>query len=295
MKGSLHGLLKKVSWVELRSALLLLAMTVILLPILPDRTIDPWQAVNPFELWLMTVMIAAVSFAGYVAFKVSGDRSGVIMNGIAGGLVSSTAVTLTLSRMARQHPARTDALRAGILLAGATMMIRTLVIVGLVNPLLLLSLLVPIGLAAGVQLAAAVAALPARSDHEPESWELSVGNPFDPLSVLSFGALLTVISFLAKLASLAAGALGALALAAASGLVDVDAISLSMARLASAGTLQPSAASGAILIAVAVNSISKAGMAFAVGGPSIGRPLALLSLAAVGAGAAGHAMVVLTR
>ena len=113
----LHGLLKKVTWLELRAALLLLVMTVVLLPVLPDRTIDPWGAVNPYEIWLMTVLIAAVSFAGYVAMRLSGERRGLFYAGALGGLVTSTTVTWTFARLVRRHPDMLREVAAAILAA----------------------------------------------------------------------------------------------------------------------------------------------------------------------------------
>ncbi len=105
-------------------------MTVILLPLLPDRTIGPYGTVNPFQLWLMTILIAAISFVGYVAIKPVGERLGIIVTGIAGGLVSSTAVTMTMAKLASEHPERRSPLIAGALFASAVMAARVLVIVG---------------------------------------------------------------------------------------------------------------------------------------------------------------------
>ncbi len=101
LKSSLHSWLRNLTWPELRAALTLLAMSVILLPILPDRGIGPLEAINPRELWLMTILIAAISFVGYVAMKWIGGAHAVILSGLAGGLVSCTAVTLSFSRLAK--------------------------------------------------------------------------------------------------------------------------------------------------------------------------------------------------
>jgi uncharacterized membrane protein (DUF4010 family) len=100
LKPVLHAWVRQLTWPELRSGLVLLAMTVIMLPLLPRRAIDPWAAFNPFEIWLLTVMIAAISFVGYMAIKAIGERGGVAVTGIAGGFASSTAVTVTLARLA---------------------------------------------------------------------------------------------------------------------------------------------------------------------------------------------------
>ena len=103
-KQALHDWLDKVTWKELRSALLILAATAIALPLLPDRAIDPWGAINPRELWLLTILVAGASFAGYVAVRVLGDEVGVLAGAAAGALVSSTVVTAELGR--RVHGGR---------------------------------------------------------------------------------------------------------------------------------------------------------------------------------------------
>ena len=99
-KQSLHGWLHRITWIELRSGLLLAAMTFIALPLPPNRAVDPWGALNPHELWLMTILIAGVSFAGYAAVKIVGPQRGTVLAAALGGLFASTAVTLSLARLA---------------------------------------------------------------------------------------------------------------------------------------------------------------------------------------------------
>lgn len=291
LKSALHGWVARLSFQELRSGLLLLAMTFIMLPLLPDRTVDPWASVNPYELWLMTVILAAISFAGYVAIKIAGDRGGSVITGIAGGLASSTAVTVTLSRLAREHPTRRTHLVAGVLLSGATMMARVLAVVALFNAALLPKLVAPIGLAAATLVAAGAVFLLRRDNEDrlTDSGALQLVNPFELATVLKLGALLTVVTVAAKLLTTTAGAAGAYALAAVSGLADVDAVTLSMARLG-AGQLDPSTAARAILLVVLVNTLAKATLGWVTGGASVGRLLAGVSLAAVVSGVAGFAL-----
>lgn len=104
LKQLLLAWVKRLTWEELRSGLVLLAMNFILLPLLPNRMVDPWETLNPQAIWLMTILIAALSFVGYAAVKAKGEKRGILLTGIAGGLVSSTAVTLSLARMARDSP-----------------------------------------------------------------------------------------------------------------------------------------------------------------------------------------------
>jgi uncharacterized membrane protein (DUF4010 family) len=289
LKNVLHGWLRQLTWVELRSGLMLLAMTFLALPVLPNRTLDPLGAVNPFEIWLLTVMLAVISFAGYIAIKLTGERRGIVLTGLAGGLASSTAVTLTLARLGRERDDRPDLLAGGTLIAGATMMLRVLVLAGIVETAMLARLALPLGLA-GVAMAGLGLLLIRRVEAAGvEGTELTLANPLDLAAVLKFGALLTSVGVLARLATRFAGSAGAYALAALSGLADVDAITLSMARLAGS-TLDMGTAAGAVLTAVAVNTVAKAVLGWWAGGPSFGLRLAVAAAVALAAGGLGLAV-----
>jgi uncharacterized membrane protein (DUF4010 family) len=267
-------------------ALALAAMTVILLPILPDRAIDPWNALNPRDVWVMTVAIAVVSFGGYVAVKVAGERRGLLLSAVAGSLVSSTAVTLDMARLAHAHPERAAFFSGAVALAGATMIARVLVIAGIFNPDLLRWLFPALALAGLASLAGSgVVLLRARRGLDGGS-ELALTNPFEIATVLKFGALLAVVMLIAEGLIRLYGAGGAYALAAASGIADVDAITLSLTRLARTA-LDPETASKAILIAVAVNSLSKGALAWLTGGAAIGWRTVLVAATAIAAGFAG--------
>ena len=102
----MHQFLKTLTWPELRSAILLLGMTFVVLPVLPNRTIDPWDAFNPYELWLITVVLAAIGFAGYVAVRILGERWGLLVATVAGSFVSSTTVTVTNARLAAKSDSK---------------------------------------------------------------------------------------------------------------------------------------------------------------------------------------------
>lgn len=285
-KGVLHAWVQRLSWTELRSGLLLLAMTFIMLPLLPNRAVDPWGALNPFELWLMTVLIAAISFAGYIAIKVVGERHGIIMTGVAGGLASSTAVTVTMAELAREHPEKRDPLIAGVLFSSATMMARVLAVVAALGTALLPLIIVPVVLAGMVFVAAGFFFMKEEGEDGVEERRLKLQNPFEIVTVLKFGALLTVVTVLAKLLVHNGQGGGIYALAAFSGIADVDAITLSMSRLAS----DPSSvtvAANAILIVVAVNTVSKAVLGWMTGGQQVGERLMFVAAVAVAVGLAG--------
>ncbi|MEZ5926777.1 MAG: DUF4010 domain-containing protein [Hyphomicrobiaceae bacterium] len=286
LKNVLHSWLQRLTWPELRATLLLLAMSVILLPVLPDRGMGPLEAWNPRQLWLLTILLAAVSFAGYVAVKIAGDRRGIALTGIAGGLVSSTAVTMTLAKLARDHPVQSRLCLAGMAFSSGMMVIRVLTVVAVLNSTLLAYLGAPL-VAGGVVLWLAGAFFlgrdPADNGARPA---LQLGNPFDIREVLLWGGAIAVITLLAKAASISLGAQGLLAGAAAVGIMDVDAITLSMTDLAR-GVLGAYWGAAAILVAVAANTVTKAIYAWIGGGRPIGvRYLIIAGLALVaGAGA----------
>jgi uncharacterized membrane protein (DUF4010 family) len=286
LKAGLHAWLQRLTWEELRSGLILLAMTVILLPLLPDRELSRWFPVNLREVWLITIFIAALSFAGYVAIRVAGPQLGILLSGLAGGLVSSTALTINMAHMAREHPTHREMFAAATMLAGAMMMLRLLVVVGVVN-VELVPLLAPALALAGLTQAGVGALIAWRAGaNAAEGEPLNLRNPFDLASVLQFGALLAVVMALANAAAALFGSAGAYALAAISGVMDVDAISLSVARLAP-GKLEATSAVIAILIAAAVNSIAKVALAASAGGWSFARLLVPVLAASLLAGGAG--------
>jgi uncharacterized membrane protein (DUF4010 family) len=268
-KAALHGWLARLTWEELRSGLLLAAMTFIALPLLPDRTIDPWQAVNPHDLWLMTILIAAVSFAGYAAVKIAGPERGLLLAATLGGLFASTAVTLSLARLARRDGGRLRLISGSILAAGSVMLLRVLAITGLINPALALGL-APVLAAAAASQAAASAALivtgrPGRGAAAGGA-NLDHRNPFDLPEVLRFGAILAVVILTSHFALRYFGERGLLTIAAFSGLADVDALTLSAAQMAGAAP----AAVHAILVAVGVNTLAKTAYAWNAGGRRLG-------------------------
>ena len=140
-KQPLHGLVAKLGWDDVFAGVRLLIATFIILPLLPDRTLDPWDALNPYKLWLLVILISSLSLVGYVATRWLGAGRGTALTGITGGLVSSTAVTLSFARRGQTEPQAAAALACGILLAWTVMFARVLVMVLAVNRDLLLPLL----------------------------------------------------------------------------------------------------------------------------------------------------------
>lgn len=282
LREPLHSWVRNVTWPEMRSVLVLLAMSFLLLPILPNRPIDPWNVLNPSEIWLLAILIAAVSFAGYVAVRVLGARTGIAVAAIAGGMASSTATTLSFARLARENPESTRLLAGGVLLAGVTMLARVVVLAGLLKPELIAIVLWPAAAAAAVLLMAAAAVLWGGPSGATEHPQLQIKNPFDLGTVLQLAGLIAVILLVAKGVASYAGNAGLFLLAAVSAIADVDALTISMARLAGLQVAAGDAAS-AILIAASVNTASKAAIAAFVGGARIGTIVGSASVLAIAA------------
>ncbi|MGB5904979.1 MAG: DUF4010 domain-containing protein [Xanthobacteraceae bacterium] len=283
LREPLHRWINSLSWQEIRAVLTLLAMSFLLLPLLPNRPIDPWNAINPHRIWLLAIMIAMISFAGYIAIKAFGNRLGVFMAASAGGLASSTATTLALARLAREHPSSSGLLSAGILVASVVMMLRTGAIALALNGAFLAPL-IPALLTAAAVLSIGAAVLWFRNAQQ-ETPDLQIANPLAIGTAIKLAALLAAVMMAAELVRRAFGQVGVLVVAALSGVADVDAVTISMARVAG-GDVDPNTAARAIMIAIVVNTISKTIMAGSVGNRKVGLLVGGISAAALAAGLA---------
>lgn len=275
-KQPLHGLVAKLGWDDVYAGVRLLIATFVILPLLPDRTLDPWQALNPYKLWLLVIMISGLSLVGYVATRWLGAGRGTAVTGITGGLVSSTAVTLSFARRGREEPATAAALACGILLAWAIMFARVLVMVLALNTALLAPLLAPC--AAMGLVAVALAWLNYRASAEPtprqaEAGDVPLRNPFSLTAAVKFAILFAVVLLLVKVVQLHFPGQGVYVVAALAGLTDVDAITLSMAEFARANDVATAAT--AVVLATLSNTLVKAGMVVSLGGPALRRPILL--------------------
>ncbi|PPE79772.1 hypothetical protein C3941_11805 [Kaistia algarum] len=273
----IHRFVAEVTWIELRSTLLLLAMALIVLPLLPDRAYGPGGSLNPREIWMFSILVAGLSYAGYAAMRLAGPSKGILVTGLTGGLVSSTAITVAFARRAANGEDK-GILAAGAAIAGAVSLSRVLIVSSAIQPALL-PYLAPPALAA-----VAAFLLPAglwifRRGPKGESG-MQLGNPFELTPVLGFAALLGAIGLASGWLSEHFGASGLYPLAAISGLVDVDAISLSTARQAGGG-IELATAATAILIALGVNATARAVYALILERGGFALRLGAVSLAAI--------------
>ncbi len=283
---------------EIVSTMKFLLVTVVLLPLLPNQAVDPWGFYNPREIWLLVVLISGISFMAYFAIRFMGARRGLTLTGILGGMASSTAVTLAMSRQVRQQPeSKTVLLSAAlaITLANAFMFVRVTIAVGVINIALLSTLWVPFVVMAipGTLIAITMWLLLSRHmasrtsvDEEEElpDEELDLRNPFELVPALRFAVLLTAIIGGANFLQQIYGG-GAIYVAAVfGGLAETNAISLAVARLENMGEITAQVATQAIVVAILANSFVKAGLASAIGSRRLGIYVALGLVPIMGAG-----------
>ena len=286
-KQPIHQLVDKIGEEDMYAIVKLLAATFIILPILPNHTIDPYDAINPYKIWWLVILISALSLIGYVATRWLGAGRGASITGFFGGLVSSTAVTLTFSRRSRDEaPSIPDALACGLLLAWVIMFIRIIAIVAVLNPPLVLP--ITIRLAAMLVITVIAAGLlyyRSRQHADGKSESIPLKNPFSLVSAMKFAALFAAVLFIVKLVESRSSGSSMYAFAAIAGTTDVDAITLSMSSYAKRTGLTDIALN-AITIAAISNTIVKCALAAVLGTAAFRSRIAIATLLILAAGIA---------
>ncbi len=290
LKAPLHGLVRKIGPDDLVAGLKLLFASFIVLPILPREAVDPWGALNPYKLWLLVVLIATLSLAGYVAMRWLGPHRGTAVTGLFGGMVSSTAVTLSFARGSRglegaAAKAAANMMAMGLLVAWAVMFVRILVEVAIVHLPLLRAVAVPM-VAMGSVAAVGAVFFHRKADAALKTVQPDVvlRNPFSLTSAVRFGLYFAAILLLVKLAQQYVPGRGIYLVALIAGTTDVDAITLSMANEVRDGG-DPAVAVTAIVLAAISNTIVKTGMVVALGGTAIRPRIVIASLVILAASA----------
>lgn len=279
LKPLLHGWLERLQQRELFAILQMLVISVVLLPLLPNKGVGPDGVINPYLVGWMVVLITGISFLGYFAIKLLGSNRGLLLTGVLGGLASSTAVTLTLSRFGKLQTHGHKLFVAAILLAAGTMFPRMLIEIAVVNMALLKAVILPLVVMMSVTYAGVIY-LVQRARQAAKPVNFAINNPFDIVTALKFAGLLVAILMVAHYAHHYFDATGVYAVAAISGLTDVDAITLSLAKM-SANGLSSHVAEPAILIAASVNTAMKVGMVAMLGHAAMRRSCVLIAALAV--------------
>jgi uncharacterized membrane protein (DUF4010 family) len=273
-KAELHGLVDRLGAAELRAVMQFVLLALVVLPVLPDATYGPYSVFNPREMWLMAVLIVGLSLAGYIALKFFGERAGIVAGGLLGGLISSTATTVSWSRITRDQPQASRAAALVIVIASTVVYGRVLVEIGAVARPFLAAAAPPIAvLAAGMAASAVWLWLRTRGEaaaraegHQPASLK----------TAFSFAALYVVVLLAVAFVNERVGTQGLYVVSVVSGLTDVDAITLSVARLVGSGQIDGSQGWRLVVVGALSNLVFKGAMAAALGDVRLRRFVAIL-------------------
>lgn len=254
LKIQLHSFVGKVSGEDIFATLKLAIISIIILPLLPDRTFGPLDVLNPRLIWYMVIFISGISFVGYIFIKLLGKDKGIVLTGLLGGMVSSTAVAFSLSKKSKLQPLLSHNYAVGVVLASTMMFVRVFIIILVLNPQLVVKLWLPLLIftIAGY----IISRIMYKKASQTELTDIEISNPFELKSAFVFGLLFAVVIFGAKAAQVYLGDAGIYTASALAGLTSVDAIVLSISRL-SAGDLIFAVAERAIVIALISNTIVK--------------------------------------
>lgn len=269
LKQPLHSGLKKIEDFELRAAIKLLVVSVVILPVLPNRGFGPGGILNPYVMWWIVVAVSAISFAAYAGIRLFGARAGALGVGALGGLASSTATTVTFARLAAKSPKLTAAAAGGMAVACGVMFVRATVLVGVFYREALATLLPALGVSAGAAFVMGVAFV--RRAKAAADGDMALGSPSDIGTGVKFVLALILVALATYYGQEMLGQAGALAAAAAGGLVDIDATTVTMSRLGAAGTVPAREVIAGIFTAIGVNSLAKAIYATVIAGRSFTR------------------------
>ena len=273
-KIELHRIADRLGDDDLKAIMQFVLLTCIILPVVPNQTFGPLDVFNPWETWLIVVLIVGISLGGYIIYKFFGRAAGILLGGLLGGMISSTATTVSYSRLARDSSAGLASSAIVIMIASSVVFIRVLVEVAVVGPVEMLRVTVPpiMTMMLLTLLPAVVAYLRTRRQAAPMPEQK---NPTQLRSALFFGVVYTAVLFLLAASREYVGSEGLYMIAVLSGLTDMDAITLSTARMAAEDAHLAAEGWRLIVAASMSNMVFKAGVARLMGGPELGRRLAL--------------------
>lgn len=269
LKAPLHKIAGSISNDEILAILKFGVVAVVLVPLLPTQPIGPYGALVPRHVGLVVVVMSGVSLGGYLLVRTLGGHTGWALAGSLGGLVSSTAVTLSLAGKARALPALVPALGDGIVLASTVLYARSLFLVFVFDPELGMLLGPRLGLLFFLGLLGALLRLRRVAGDAPGG--AGLGNPVELGRAVGLAALFAAILVGARAAQEALGSAGLTAAGLVGGLVDVDSVAVAMARLHRQGIVTGEAAAAAFLLGTVANLTIKSGITLFVGGAALAR------------------------
>ncbi|MBS3966509.1 MAG: MgtC/SapB family protein [Truepera sp.] len=280
LKDELHTLAGAVTRADLYAVVQFAAVSLVILPLVPDDNLGPWGVWNPRTIWLLVVLISGISFVGYLSAKAIGAKRGIGLSGLLGGMASSTAVALSFSERSKANPGLSLVLAVGVLGASAVMVPRLLILLGIVQPNLIAPLLLPFG--ALFVVTTLGGALVYRLSRRQPVASVQFNNPFELKTALTFALLFAIILVAARAAQEFFGASGLYLASLLAGLTQLDAITLTLGQEVGKG-LEVTVAVRAMAVAIAGNSLFKASLAVMLGSRPFGRAILLTLLLAAAA------------
>lgn len=282
LKNRLHSAIGKLSPDDVRAIFQFTLIALVILPLLPNRTYGPFDVLNPYKIWLMVVLIVAIGMSGYLAYRMLGARGGTILGGLLGGLISSTATTVSYARQSAAHPQARGAAALAIVVASTIVLLRIGIEVAVVSrglldvlvpPMIVISLfLVGISAVLFFRMRQADAELPTHT------------NPSQLKPAMVFGGLYALVLLLIALVDDRYGSEAIYGAAVISGLTDVDALTLSVAELVNQQRVVDDIAWRAIFIGMLSNLAFKAGIAGVLGGRKLFAVVGPVFAATIGLG-----------
>lgn len=272
LKGRLHAVIRRMNDEDLRVALQFALVAAVILPLLPDRTVDPFGLLNPFQVWLMVVFVSGIGFSGYVMMKVLRPSRGINLTGILGGLASSTATTISFSTASRENPTLSAYYARAVVVASSVMIPRVMLLVLVIYPPLLRVVSLPLTamLVSGLGV---IFYLQRKNKTDENNLEQAVKltHPLKLSTAIKFGLAFAMVLIIFEFAQDSFGSIGVYFTSAIAGLTDVDAITLSVSRLVLNAKMDFQVAGITIVIAVIMNTISKGAIVYFTGSQELRR------------------------
>lgn len=264
-KEKLHDFAHRVEKNELYDAIKFIAVVFVVLPILPNQTYDTFGVINPYMIWLIVVLISTISFLSYVVIKMIGAKKGIGAMGFLGGLISSTAVVVNFSELSKKTKKIVNPFVIGILFASVALFIRTLIEISFINPILTSILIIPLSTMGATALLLSIFFWFRGKEQNLTSYsdkDLNFKSPLQLGTAIKFSLLLTSLLFVTAYVSKYYGSGGIYITSFLTGLLDVDAITVSMANLSLKGEVTEITAATAVSIALITNTVSKGFIVF---------------------------------
>lgn len=261
-KTEFHSFAGKIEKEDLFAAIKFAVITIIVLPLLPNETFGPLDVLNPRKIWYMVILIAGISFIGYILSKLVDSKKGIQLLSVLGGIASSTAVTLSFTSRSKELPSLSRNFAAGIVLASTIMFPRVLLIIFVLNNSFAESLAIPFSIFTFSGLLASFILW--RSSKKDDTKDINLTNPFKLLFAIKFGLLFALILFISKAAQIYIGDKGIFITSFFAGFADVDAIALSIVNLVE-NNFSLDSATLAVVIATLANSLVKTTIAAVFG------------------------------